>query len=91
MTKKELIELIAKATDKPIKQIDEMLAATVDCLVKAISKGDKLLIPGLGTFSLKKRKARTGINPRTQEKIKIAARKAPHFAASKAFKEVVNK
>jgi nucleoid DNA-binding protein len=56
---------------------------------KALKKGDKIFLSGFGTFSIVKRKARTGRNPKTGEAISIAARVIPKFKAAKAFKVAV--
>jgi DNA-binding protein HU-beta len=54
---------------------------------KALKKGDKIFLSSFGTFSVAKRKARKGRNPKTGEAIKIAARVIPKFKPAKAFKE----
>jgi DNA-binding protein HU-beta len=91
MTKQEFLKCVASKTDKPMSQIDEILSTMVECITKIVSKDDKLTIPGLGTFSMKKRAARMGRNPQTGAVIKISARKVPHFSAGAAFKKAVNK
>jgi DNA-binding protein HU-beta len=55
-----------------------------------VKGGDKVTIPGFGTFSVSERKARTGRNPQTGETIKIAASKAPKFTAGSGFKAALN-
>lgn len=90
MTKKEFLSYIAKNTNKPISQVDEILSEMVKYITKTISKGNKLTIPQLGTFSMKKRAARKGHNPQTGEAIKIAAKKVPHFSAGAVLKRTVN-
>jgi DNA-binding protein HU-beta len=55
----------------------------------ALKKRDNIFLPGFGTFSVVKRKARKGRNPKTGEAIKIAARVIPKFKAAKALKEAV--
>ena len=69
--------------------------ATVDSFIEAVTKtlksGNKLTLVGFGTFSVSKRAARTGRNPKTGEAIKIAAAKTVKFSAGKAFKDAVNK
>jgi DNA-binding protein HU-beta len=57
--------------------------------VKAVKKGGKVALVGFGTFSVSKRKARTGRNPQTGATMKIPARKVPKFSAGKAFKDAV--
>ena len=91
MTKQEFLKCIANKTDKPMSQIDEILSAMIECITKTVSKGNKLAILGLGTFSMKKRVARKDRNPQTGATIKISAKKVPKFSASKALKDAVAK
>lgn len=58
-------------------------------IAKALKKGDKVTLVGFGTFTVTKRKARKGRNPRTGEAIKIAASKSPKFSAGKGFKQAI--
>ena len=79
-----------KAADIEVKK--QALAAVdgiFDSIVKALSKGEEVSIPGFGVFRVSKRAAREGINPRTGEKIQIAASIKPKFRAAKALKEAV--
>ena len=89
MTKEELIERISKEVSLSKADAGRALNSTIDSIVKALKKGQKVTLVGFGTFSVSKRKARTGRNPRTGEAIKIAARKVPKFSAGKAFKDAV--
>ncbi|MBR5768759.1 MAG: HU family DNA-binding protein [Clostridia bacterium] len=89
MTKTELIAIIAKEADLPKAKAEKALAATLDGIKKALKKGDKVQFVGFGTFEVRKRPARKGLNPRTKEAIKIPACKAPAFKAGKALKEAV--
>ena len=56
----------------------------------ALAEGDKVALVGFGTFAVKERAARTGLNPQTKAKIEIPASKAPSFKAGKALKDAVN-
>ena len=58
-------------------------------MTKALKKGDKLTLTGFGTFSVAKRKARTGRNPQTGKEIKIAATKVAKFKAGSLLKTAV--
>ena len=89
MTKEELIEKITKDVSLSKADAGRALNAVVDNIVKALKKGDKVTLVGFGSFSVSKRKARTGRNPKTGAAIKIAARKVPKFSAGKAFKDAV--
>lgn len=88
MTKDGLIEAVAKVCDSK-KQAAEAINAALDTITQALSKGDKVALTGFGVFSVSKRAARSGVNPRTGEKIKIAATTVPKFKAGKALKEAV--
>lgn len=89
MTKTELIAIIAKEADLPKAKAEKALAATLDGIKKALKKGDKVQFVGFGTFEIRKRPARKGLNPRTKEAIKIPASKVPAFKAGKALKDAV--
>ena len=69
----------------------EVLNALMSTIEKTVAKGKKVTLVGFGTFESRKRAARTGRNPQTGAKIKIAAKTAPVFSAGKKFKEIVNK
>jgi nucleoid DNA-binding protein len=89
MTKEELIEKISKDVSLSKADAGSALNAIVENIVKALKKGDKITLVGFGSFSVSKRKARTGRNPQTGATIKIAARKVPKFSAGKGFKDAV--
>lgn len=91
MTKDELIERISKEVSLSKADAGRALNAIIDCIVKALKKGDKITLVGFGSFSVSKRKARNGRNPQTGASIKIAAHKAPKFKAGKAFKDALKK
>ncbi len=63
------------------------MAATIADVLK---KGEKIQIAGFGTFEVKKRAAREGINPLTKQKVKIAACKVPSFKFGNSFKGLLN-
>ena len=65
------------------------LAALMDGVKASLKKGNKVSLVGFGTFSITKRKARKGRNPKTGEAIKIAAAKVPKFTAGKGLKDAV--
>ena len=89
MTKSQLVAKLADTGDLSRKQIDELLNALVDTIVKSVKKAESVKIPGLGIFRLRKMKARMGRNPQTGEAIKIPARKKVGFSVAKTFKETV--
>lgn len=90
MKKQELVAIIAKEAGITKVAAAKALKATTDAIGDAIAKGDSVQLVGFGTFGSKKRAARTGKNPRTGEKIKIAASTVAAFKAGKALKDKVN-
>jgi len=91
VNKSELIEAIAKETELSKAAAGRALNAVLDTIVKTVAKKQDVQLIGFGTFKAAKRAARTGKNPRTGEKLKIAAATVPKFTAGAAFKAAVNK
>ena len=90
MTKAELVVNVAEKAGLDRRKAEKAVGAFVDTVKQALVEGDKVQIIGFGTFENRERSARTGRNPRTGEKIEIAASKLPSFKAGKALKEAVN-
>ncbi|MDP2811434.1 MAG: HU family DNA-binding protein [Rhodocyclaceae bacterium] len=89
MNKSELVEIAAKEAAISKAAAEKALAAIMGAVVKAVSKGDSVTLVGFGTFKSSKRAARAGINPKTGEKLKIAATTVPRFTAGAGFKAAV--
>jgi DNA-binding protein HU-beta len=89
MTKSELVTNLASCTGVTKRQVEQILDAVVDNVVKTVKKGESLKIPGLGIFRLRRLRARVGRNPQTGEPIKIPARRKVGFTVAKSFKETV--
>lgn len=89
MNKTELIAAVAAKADLSKKDADAAVAAVFDAIKDALAEGDKVALVGFGTFSVKERAARTGLNPRTKETITIPASKVPAFKAGSALKDAV--
>jgi DNA-binding protein HU-beta len=90
MNKQELIAQIAKQADVSKQKAGVALDATLEAIRNSLKKGDDVRLIGFGTFSVAQRAATEGRNPRTGEKIKIAASKQPKFKPGKELKEAVN-
>ena len=90
MTKKELIKKIAEEQVISQKQAVAIVDSVFDSIAATVATGEKVSIPGFGTFATKTRAARTGRNPRTKETVEIPASTVPVFKAGKEFKEKVN-
>ena len=89
MTKAELIASIAKEAKITKASAEKAVNAFTDCVTKALKKGGKLTLPGFGTFSVAKRKARKGRNPQSGDEIKIPAMKVAKFKAGNLLKSAV--
>jgi nucleoid DNA-binding protein len=90
VNKTQLVEEIAKdsgLTNADARKAVESFISTVE---RSLKKGDDVALTGFGKFSVVKRGARTGTNPRTGEKVKIKASKAPKFSAGAGLKTAVN-
>lgn len=90
MNKSELIAAMAEKAGLSKKDSEKALTAFMDTVVETLKAGDKVALVGFGTFDVRERAARTGLNPRTKAPIEIAASKAPAFKAGKAFKDELN-
>jgi DNA-binding protein HU-beta len=89
MLKKDLVEVVADQTGLTKRAASEAVEAMLDAVADALSKGDSVLLTGFGKFEVRSRAARTGINPKTMEKIQLPATKVPAFKAGKSLKEAV--
>lgn len=89
MTKKDLIELVAKKANLTNKAARDSVQAMLNGIRDSLKRGDKVVITGFGTFSIRKRVERVGRNPKTGEKMTIEARKAPGFTPGKTLKRIV--
>ena len=90
MNKSELRDAVAAATDLSGAQADKVVSAVLESITSALASGDKVTLPGFGTFETRDRAARQGRNPQTGETMEIAASKAPAFKPAAAFKNAVN-
>jgi nucleoid DNA-binding protein len=89
MTKEELIEKVASTAGLSKADSSRVLNTILDSIKASLKKGQKVSLVGFGNFSVSKRKARKGRNPRTGEAIKIPAGKVPRFSAGKSLKDAV--
>lgn len=89
MNKAELIAAVADKADISKADAGRAVDAFVEVISKALKKNDKVSLVGFGTFSVRKRAARVGRNPKTGATLKIAASKTPSFKAGKALKDTL--
>ena len=89
MNKNELVDAVAADTDLKKSDADKAVDAVFNCIMKSLKLGNEVRLVGFGTFSVSHRAATEGRNPRTGEKIQIAASKQVKFKAGKGFKEAI--
>ena len=89
MTKAELVAAVAAKAELSKKDTEKAIAAVIPTISETLAKGESIQLVGFGTFEVRERAARDGINPRTKKKIKIAATKVPAFKAGRGLKDAV--
>lgn len=89
MTKAEFVDKLAEKGQTTKKHASDAIELVFKTIAEALVSGQEISIPGFGKFSIVVRKARSGINPRTKEKIRIEETKAPKFSPAKALKESI--
>jgi len=89
MTKGKLIASVGKEAKLSKASAEKAINAFTNTVIKALKKGDKLALTGFGTFSVAKRRARTGRNPQTGKEIRIPATRVAKFKAGNLLKSAV--
>lgn len=90
MNKSEFIKAFAEKANFTQKDAGIAFEAMVATIVDALKEGEKIAIAGFGTYEIKNKPARVGINPMTKQQVKIAATKAPNFKFGNSFKQIFN-
>ena len=90
MKKGEFIEYVTDKTGHSAQKTSEFYDAFWKSVEEQLKKGNEICLTGIGTFKMKKRSARKGINPQTQKKINIPARSVIVFKPSKTFTDRLN-
>lgn len=89
LTKADLVDYVARKANLTRKAAKDAVDAVFKGLTETLKKGEKAVITGFGTFSVRKRAPRPGRNPHTGAQIQITARKTPGFTAGKTLKRAV--
>jgi DNA-binding protein HU-beta len=90
MNKVALVEAVHSVLNTTKTQAEQVVDTIFENIVKTMKHGGEVSIAGFGKFSVKDRAAREARNPKTGEKVKVAASKAPKFSAAKALKDTLN-
>lgn len=89
MQKTDFIKAVAERAGASQKETRQVVEAMLDVIQETLQKGEKVTLTGFGTFEVRHRQAREGVNPQTRDKIHIPATKTPGFSASSTLKEAV--
>ncbi len=91
MNKSELVDAVASKSEFSKKDAEKAINSVFAAIKEALEAGEKVQLVGFGTFEVRNRSARTGLNPQTKQAISIAATKVPAFKAGKALKDAIAK
>jgi len=89
MNKAELVEEVAGKAGLTRKEAGDVVDAITSAITDSLVRNERVTLVGFGTFQVRQRKARRGVNPQTREAINIPAKKVPKFTAGKALREAV--
>jgi DNA-binding protein HU-beta len=89
MQKTDFVKSVADRANVSQKEAKQVIDAALDIIAESLKGGEKVTLTGFGTFEVRQRQEREGVNPQTRQKIKIAATKTPGFSASSTLKEAV--
>ena len=89
MTKIQFAAAVAEKAGLTNRQAEKAINAAMDVVTEALANGEKVQLTGFGTFEVRERAARVGLNPLTKKQIKIAASKSPAFEAGSKLKAAV--
>ena len=89
MTKTDFVSALAEQTGFKEKDVAAMYDVATKVIIDTVASGEDVVLTGFGTFKQRQRNAKTGINPRTKEKISVPAKTVPVFKAGKVFKDAV--
>ncbi len=89
MHKNEFIKQLAKETTLPQKEVNQVIKGAIELIARRLRDGDKVVLTGFGTFEVRRRRARRGVNPQTKAHITIPETATPGFTASNSLKLTV--
>lgn len=90
MTKAELVDEVARATQLTKKHAEIIVNTVFDSIVHSLKEGEKIELRGFGSFRIRHRGPRLGRNPKTGEKVEVPAKRIPYFKPGKELREMLN-
>ncbi|MFO7302696.1 MAG: integration host factor subunit beta [Acidobacteriota bacterium] len=91
MTKAELVEEVARASNLTKKHSEVIVDAVFQSIVDALHRGEKIELRGFGSFRLRKRQPRKGRNPKTGDRVDVPPKQVPYFKPGKELKDLINR
>jgi integration host factor subunit beta len=92
MLKSELVRRISAQNSRLFQRdVEKIVDAVLNAIVSALARGDRVELRGIGTFSIRKRPARIGRNPRNGAHVQIDPKSVPHFKTGKEMRERINR
>jgi DNA-binding protein HU-beta len=89
MHRTEFVREVARKTGLPLNEVNKVINTSLDVIANALRSGDKVVLTGFGTFEMRQRQERQGVNPKTRQRITIGATKTPGFTASTTLKNSI--
>lgn len=89
MQKTQFIAEVAERAGVPKKQAKQVVDVALTIIAEQLQQGERVVLTGFGTFEVRERRERQGVNPQTKEAMTIGATRTPGFSASNSFKGVV--
>lgn len=89
MQKTQFIAEVAERAGVPKKQAKQVIDVALSIIAEQLQQGERVVLTGFGTFEVRERRERQGVNPQTKEAMTIGATRTPGFSASNSFKGVV--
>lgn len=89
MQKTDFIKAVSDRAEVSQKDAKKVIDTALDIITETLRNGEKVTLTGFGTFEVRNRQAREGVNPQTRQKIQISATRTPGFSASSTLKEAV--
>jgi integration host factor subunit beta len=90
MTKADLIEAVARATELARKDAEVVVEEIFENIIQALNRGEKIELRGFGSFRMRRREARRGRNPKTGAPVDIPAKRVVYFKPGKELKELIS-
>jgi len=90
MTKADLVNDVANAAELTKKDAERLVELVFESIIESLNQGEKIELRGVGSFRVRERGARRGLNPKTGEPVSIPAKRVPYFKAGKELKELIN-